>query len=195
MPPKQRLGTYRLSFLVNKNLIVHRQLVLPNGQSKVGFHGQAFGHLFLHHGIVETDAVATVFLGTKHGHVGLTKELFEGIIVIKKQGDTNTWRTGVLKAIQFIGFVQCFPDFLTDLFHTGRSAGSIGRKPLQNENKLIATKPCDGIPLPDCLLEPFADLNQQLISCHMARRVIDVLEVIQIDKDQGAVAMIPGAPS
>jgi hypothetical protein len=56
----------------------------------------------------------------------------------------------------------------------------------QNDGKLIPAEAGYGISDPDALNQPMTDLPKQLVAQCVAARIVDILEMIQIDAKQRA---------
>src|SRR5208282_5877007 len=56
-------------------------------------------------------------------------------------------------------------------------------KPGLNDGELVAAETRDRVDLPQALLEPLCDRHEQLVSHLVAERVVDVLELIEVEKE------------
>ena len=57
-----------------------------------------------------------------------------------------------------------------------------------HDGELVAAEPADGIDLADAGLQPLGDGAQQFVADRMAERIVDLLEMIDVDREHGKAA-------
>lgn len=123
-------------------------------------------------------AVTPGFLGAKHGRVGALGQDFKLAAILGVHGDTNRRRLHQFVVAQLAHTAHRHLDLLG---HMGRLLG-IGQR--QHDDEFIAALARDRVFFPQHRLQAARNLHQQLVSDLMAERVVDVLEVVQIEIQQ-----------
>jgi hypothetical protein len=59
---------------------------------------------------------------------------------------------------------------------------------IQHHHELVAAEPCHGVGLADAALQPLCHLDQQQVADDVPVRVIQRLEVVEIEEHQRAIA-------
>ncbi len=103
--------------------------------------GESFIPLFLIMIIAETlPAVAALCFGLIHGNVGVPEHGFRIQTIIGENGNTDTGADGADMLVSFYRLIECFNGLFRNQFGTLDRGGTF-----QQDNKLITTKPTDGI--------------------------------------------------
>jgi hypothetical protein len=102
-----------------------------------------------------------------------------------EQADSDTRRAVALVIFQRIRLYQLATDFFCSQFGLFGRFFWLAAESFQHHDKFIPTQSGDGIPFAHSILQPMRHLDQQQITHGMAKRVIDRLEVIQVQHQQG----------
>ena len=87
----------------------------------------------------------------------------------------GVWRTGELERL-----VECPEQTLGDQLGTGRKRELCG-----DDDELVAAEAPDRVGLAHDRVEPRGDRAQQIVAGGVAQRVVDRLEVVEIDEQRG----------
>ncbi len=139
--------------------------------------GQRFG---IHLRGEEAEGVAARLLGPVHRGIRVLEQgLWIGCIV-GMDGDADARGHGHIVTFQ----VERFAQRLADL--AGGDGGCVlAVLHRQDQGKLIATEAPDGIPRMHALDQSAAELAQQFIADRVGQRVVHVLEMVEVDEQDG----------
>ena len=132
--------------------------------------------------------VAALVLGAVHGRVGLGQQVRGPIAMLRKQGHTDTGAKG--NAPPVVDKLLAVEKFQQQL---GRAGGLLLLGVEQDNAELIAPQPADDIGVPQFAGQQPGHLAQVFVAGMMAVGVVDIFELVQIDKQQSAAgAVAPG---
>ncbi|MNG99136.1 hypothetical protein D3C79_583000 [compost metagenome] len=167
-------------------LIVQRQLLVVEGAAQLVVDVQAAIRLQLHGGIEEAPGLAARRLGLIHGGVRLLEQIPRLLLPAGEQGDADAGPDVQHLTAVGIGGGNLADESLGDEIGLHLRLGRAGRQRRQQQHELVTAEPGQTIPLPHQPLEPAGHLLEQPVAGGVAEGVVDGLEVIEIDKQQGA---------
>ena len=138
----------------------------------------------MHVGVEQLVAVLAPGLGRVHGHVGVAEQLL-GLVGAGPPGghaQAGLDRDGA--AVEAERLVQGVEHPAGDR----RRRLGVG-DPLQQHRELVAAQAGRGVGRAQAALEPPGGRDQQLVAGGVAEAVVDVLEVVQVDEQDGQVAL------
>ena len=189
-PAHQQFGPRHPAVAVDLRLHVHAQLPHVEGARQRPFQGQAALQARLHGRFKEGDAVAPFRLGAVHGDVGFAQQVVRLLARFRQQGHADA-------GAAMIGLgadVEVARDGRADFFgHLGRRAGGVVQvigQVRQQHDEFVAADARHRVGLAHQLRQPFARQAQQRVARGMAARVVDVLEVVEVDEHQRADRMV-----
>ncbi len=165
-----------------------------DGLAKIFFHGGAGIDGRLQGGCEEADGVAAGGLGLIHGDVGLLQDIVAEFSLASPNTEMPMLAllTAVV-AVQHVGLGTVARSFSPiDLACAAASSG-ISLRSSSMSNELVAAEPAHGIGLADAGGEAPADFLQQQIAGLVAERVVQGLEVVEVDEEQAHDAVGCGA--
>ena len=180
-PAHQQLAAHHGARGVHLALHKRGQLPFGLGLFQVLLQRQALLHVGLHGGFVEADAVAAQVLGAVHGGVGLAQQVFHAIAALGEQRDANAARGAVEVGGNGVGRLQHRADLLSH--QQGRAPGRfhVGGHVVHQHHKLVAAQPGHGVARAQLLRKALCHLHQQRIAHGVAARVVDLLEIVEIN--------------
>ncbi len=167
-------------------LVVQLQPALGQRLAQRGRQVQVFEHAGVHAGVEETEGVAPGFLGLVHGQVGVLQQGVPLAAVARADGDAQRRGDVHVQPLQREGRGE-------SLQHLGRDGGDgfLVAHLRQQQQEFIARQPRHGVGRAQHGLQALPHLAQQRIAGGVAERVVDGLEVVQVqehDRNQRAVA-------
>ena len=148
--------------------------------AQVLLHDAAGLHLQVHHGFEEAECAAAVALGAVEREVGVAQQFVGVRSVAGADRNTDADADHGLLAVDVVGLAQRIDDALRQ-----RSGlGGICDRGL-HDHELIASHPRDGVGVANEPAQPFGDDPQQLVAAGMAERIVDGLELIEVEMMDG----------
>src|SRR6476469_2157089 len=179
IPANERFeGANPVLLEVEQRLIVEFEFGALDGEAKVGFELTpllcALVQAFLEEGISAAPGV----LGSIERQVRVTQQRPAVIGILRSYGDADTGRGRELIAIDHEGLGHRMDD------STGELVDRIAILPDGLEHhKFVASEPSDKMP-PRGVLHALAGLDQQGVAGWMPKRVVDRLELVQVEAVQ-----------
>ncbi|MCK7491617.1 MAG: hypothetical protein MZW92_07930 [Comamonadaceae bacterium] len=135
-------------------------------------------------GAKKRNAARLVLFGAVHSRVGVGQERVDLHAVLREDGDADARREQEFAPVRRKGFAETAHQLVG---HERRLAGivEIGDR----GHELVTAEPACYVLLPQRLLDPASNLGEHRVAGVMAHRVVDRLEMIQIDeqdRDAGA---------
>ncbi|MDT4845737.1 hypothetical protein FQZ97_797330 [compost metagenome] len=165
-------------------LVVHPQLLLFQGSAQGTDQFDALVRLLGHLLAVEGIGITPGALGLEQRRVGVAHHLFDIVLAVREQADAEAGADEQLATVEVEGLVQCAQDPL-------RQVGGLvcvwAVVPEQAE--LVAAEPGQGHAALQLLLQAQADQLQQLVALGVAEAFVDVLEVVEVQQQQGTVLL------
>jgi hypothetical protein len=124
-----------------------------------------------------------------HRDIRLLQYFIRAVLWTSEDRDSDAGTTAAFAAIEQERLMQAGENFLGDSLCLGRAFLGHFAEVLQQDYKLIAAQSCDRIGFADCGKNTPRDFLQQKISDVMAKSVVQRFEVIEIDEQQGPLAV------
>nr|GEU28309.1 hypothetical protein [Tanacetum cinerariifolium] len=180
-PADQGLGLMDASAgQVDDGLEVQRQLVVLDGAAQVVGHAHAVQGGNLQRGREVGKAVAAGALGRVHGLVRMLEQVVDVEPVVRVQRDADAGRHERLLLPQRKRRLQAVDDLLGDLLHPLRFV-ELGK----DHREFIAAQARHRIGRPHARADAARRLHQQDVALVVAQGVVDFLEVVEVDEQDG----------
>ena len=188
LPTHERLvGDHGASLELDDWLIVDRELAVPDGHSQLGLDRQLVERRLPEVGSERLDPRAPELLGRVHCRIRVSDEgLRRHVSVGDREADAD--RRDDLVARERDGALHGARDRPSD----GQRGGP-GRDVLEDHHEFVPAKPRDGVSRANGALHPLADDGEERVPRLMAKRVVDKVEVVDVeeqDGDGGAAAIV-----
>ncbi len=170
---------------IDDRLVEELHAMLVHGAPQPRLHVDPFERGGVHVVGVETKLVGTELLGPVHGDVRVTEQ---GVVLIPVSGenaDADT-RGDVHRAPGHPD--RSFQGFEDGVRLTGKLPGifDVGSQ----NRELVAAEAGDGIPRSDRAAKPCGDFAKDDVPCSPAQAVVDALELVEVDEQQGNDALV-----
>ena len=192
-PAQQRLGADPFAVAIDLRLIVQHETALANGDAKRRLRFGADGERRLHVGIEEAQRVAPRRLRFVHGDVGLLEQLLASVAAAAEHGDADAGAGMADAAGQRIGRVERGENRLAGLLGQRRGFMPVFAQVLDQRHELVAAHARRAAGRAETGFEAPRDLDQQLVADFVAARLVDQLEIVEIDEQQRPVAAAAAA--
>ena len=113
--------------------------------------------------------------------------------MVAEQRHPDAGRDPMLRAAELEALVQGLQDLVADRLRKAARLALIAAQVLQHDDELIAAQPGHGVVPTHAVPEDGRHLLEQAIALGMAHGVVDRLEVVEIDEQQGALAAVTRA--
>jgi hypothetical protein len=185
MPPaQQRLGTDDAASAVDLRLVAEEELLLLQRLAQIPLERNPRGDHGLHLRIEETQGIATGRLGLVHGQIGPLHQFVDILLLATEQGDADTRRIVVLRPGQIVGAIENTENLLTDDPALLGGLLRLRAEILEHDHELVTAETGDGIAVPNAAGQALGDLLQQQITHGVTERVVERLEVVEVDEQQ-----------
>ena len=143
----------------------------------------------VHAFVEEAVSVSAAFLGVIHGGVGVLHQALDRCPVLRVKGDADGEGGAQLLAVDVEGLAQAIKDFF------GGPCCVVGRVHAgEDDQEFIPPLPADGVRLADAAGQAQCNSLQELVAHHVAEGVVDGLETVEVEEQQGdALAVAGGA--
>ncbi len=179
LPADQRLEPADLAGLqVFLRLVVEQQLVAHDGVAQVVLQLQALQVVRLQVGLVEAEALLR-FLGVVHRHVGRLQQRHGVLAVLGIDRNADAGAQQHLAAEEHERALQVVVDLLGDAAHH-----LVGAHAIQHDAELVAAEARHQVALAHAAGEALGDVLQQQVAGLVAQRVVDQLEVVEVEEQQ-----------
>ena len=159
--------------VVDFEAAVHQRLaqILLQGKPRLG--------AGIHRRLEEAIGSAAVGLGAVHRQIGILDQLIEIGAVLRRQRDADAGVGRELVTEALIGL----PDRLMNSRHEFHDVGGVADAGLDHR-ELVAAQPRDQVGLPDAAPDAVGHGLQQFVADMMPERVVDALELVDVDIEQ-----------
>ena len=182
LPPHQGLDAEDLPVLrVHDRLVVQHELVLLQGRAKVALEGDALDLAGVDRGVIEDVATLALALGGDQRDVGVAKELAGTALAIHHHHPG----AGADRAAEQLGGVGPL-DRLDDAARDHFDVAAV-TDPGQQHRELVAAQPGDDVGGAQAALDAPRGPAQDLVADPVPDRVVDRLEVVEVDEQQGQI--------
>ena len=177
IPAQQRLeGDDAIAGDVADRLVVGLEFVALQRRAQIHLQQPPRLRARIHAGLEEAIGAAAVRLGAVQREVGVLQQLVRIVAVLRRQRDADRDADHDLMVVDLVRR----RDHLDEAAGKGSRRGFLGAPDLDH-GELVAAEPRHGVARADGGLQPAADFLEQRIADGMAERVVDVLEVIEIE--------------
>ena len=161
-------------------LVVQHQLVLANGLAQVAFDQQPLRNAVVHFRFEKRPRIASGRFGPVHGQVGMTQQGFHVFVTAFVQHHTHAGRRPHGVPVQREGLGQL-------LDHFGGYQGGIAfvAQAAHHDHELVTTLPRHDVVGAQARLQTAGHGLEQQVAHAVPQAVVDVLEVVKIDKQHG----------
>ena len=147
----------------------------------------------LHAGIEEAHRVAASRLGLVHGEVGALQQFVDARLMTAEQGDADAGRTAIFLAAELIGLIERAEHLSGSGLRPGRRFAAGVAEVLDHEHKFVTTESGHRIAFPHAGLQAACHLDQQSVAHIVTERVVERLEVVQIQEQQCTITAVAAA--
>ena len=187
LPADQGLGTHHAAVQVELRLVVQHKLPRREGHLQVGLQLRAHADRDLHLRVEEAQRVAPLRLDLVHGDVGLLEQVHRGLQAAAHQRGADAGRAVVGVPAQRIGHVEPAQDRLAHPPRLGGRLLAAGGQLVQHDHELVAAQARHRVLAPHAGLQALGHLLQQQVAHFVPHGVVEGLEVVQVQEQQGAV--------
>ena len=114
------------------------------------------------------------------------------LVLVAKQRDADAGRAVQHGVLQRVGPAQLLQHFLRDQFGFYRRFGGPRLQPLQHQHKFVAAQAGHRVAGPHTGGDALGHQGQQPVTPFVTQGVVDALEVVQVQKQQGPVSAFAG---
>ena len=189
-PAGERLEAERRAVLQRHDrLEAQRDFVVLDGDAQVGLQSQPFDGLVVHARFKQREPSLAALLRAVHRDVGVAQHVV-GALRTGIPHDADAGADGDFGAVELHGLLHRFQ-------HAFRHAHAVRRLAhlVDQYREFVATQARDRVASPRGVQQASADLEQQLVAGGMAHRVVDGLEVVEVQEEHGHAARRNGAPA
>ena len=176
-PARQRLDADDgVAAGIDDRLVGGAQVVVLDRLEQIAFQQFAVGQVGVHRRVVDAGAVAALVLGAIERHVGVAQNVGGVAGAAVDHGDADRGADDDVVAADGVGRADRGDDAPGDgLQRIGiRRAGG-------DDGEFVAAEPRHQIVAAHDAAQPLRDVEDQLVADVMAERVVDVLEVVEVD--------------
>jgi hypothetical protein len=180
-PAQQRLAARdRVAVKIEQRLIVELEAAIGHGLTQVLLHCQPRLGAGVHFWFEEAMGAAPFGLGGIHCEIGVLDQLIEVGTVLRCQRNADAGVGGEMMAEAVAGLPDGVMDSRDEFHHIG---GAADRGP--DHGEFVAAEPRDQIAPLEATLDAAGNRLQQLVADMMSERVVDALELVNVDIEQG----------
>ena len=164
---------------------MHTQFIALQGMAQCADQFNPLARVFGQLLSIEGKAFAAVALGLEQGRVDIAQHLLDALRVVRKQADADAGGDEQLMAIESKWRIQRVEQLLCEL------GGLLSMQAILAEHgKLVATQAGQGHAGAQLRAQAFADGLEQQVADIVAEAFVDMLEVVQIDKQHRATVLL-----
>ncbi|MNM59370.1 hypothetical protein D3C81_706210 [compost metagenome] len=181
LPAQQRLiAGNAAGLLVDHRLVVQLQLAQVQRGAQVGFHQAALARGDVQFDVEALVAVAAVALGLVQRHVGVAQQLLGLVAVIRRNGNADAHPHRELVPLDLERRADRVDQALRSV-----ACGLPALQAGQHHGKLVAAQAGQGVVFAQLAAQALAQRAQQFVAKGVAQRIVDVLEVVQVQAQGG----------
>ena len=163
--------------------------------AQVLLHGDTRNDRSLQILVVETHGVVALCLGLIHGNICPFHQFIDVLAVITEKGRADAHRGAVLMPGEVVGLFELAEKSFADLLGFGGRGFCVCVEAFQQDHKLVAPETGHGVGCAHLGHQALCHLHQQLVADIVAKRVVQRLEVVQIEEQQCSPLAAAGAGS
>ena len=171
----------------NDWLVMDDKLLRVDGFAQTGLGLETGDHTLPHHLVEELRAPFAVSLGVIHGGIGIAKEVL-GCAAGRTEGDPDAGGDKHAAPLQVKRLIQPFKDARRHnkrfglVLDTAEQNGELVSADARHHGLPVSTKARTGA---DTGSQPASDIDKQLIAGCVSETVVDHLELVKVDKQDG----------
>ncbi len=169
-----------LAALVDDRLVQQPQLVVFDRLAQVAFQQLAVGQIRVHRRVVDAGAVAAFVLGAVERHVGVAHDVGGAARIAVDHRDADRGADHDVLAVDRVGRADRGDQALGHRHHLGVVVADRG-----NHRELVAAEAGHQVVAAQRVRQPQRNAADQFVADRMAERVVDVLEMVEIDIEHG----------
>ena len=163
-----------------RGLVGEEELLLLDRLAEIHVELHAALDVVLHLALEHRVAVLSVPLGAVHRDVRVAQQILRRRPLSDRDPDAGRDRHArLLLGAELEGVRQRLQDALCDQLRADRRGQLLG-----DHNELVAAEAPEGVSVADDALEPRGHCTQQFVADAMAERVVDALEVVDVDEQR-----------
>ena len=185
-PAQERLATDdHAAFEIDDRLVVQRELVGGDGIAQRQFQRAARLHARVHRRLEETEGAASAGLGAVERHVGILEQFVRLAAVVGGKRDADRGVGDHDMAAQIVGQADGIAD-------AARQRRGVDRFPDAglDDGELVAADARDQVVLAEAGRQPGGHRLQQLVADGMAERIVDALELVEVEVEHGDALVV-----
>jgi len=164
---------------IDQRLVMDFEAAVRERLAQILLHGKPRLRACIHGRLEEAMGSAPIGLGGIHRQIGILDELIQIGAVLRSQRNAYAGIGRELVTEALIGL----PNRVMNSRHKFHDIGDISNSGL-NHRKLVATQTCDEISVSDAAPDAGSHGLQQLVADMMSERVVDALELVDVDIEQ-----------
>ena len=191
VPAQQGLEPRRLAGIeVDDRLILHVHLALAQSIRQIAFDTASLAGGDVERRFEQRQLVPALFLRRIERKVGTAHDFFRIAIALGAAGNTDAGRDAVRMPFDFIGRANDREEPVGAF-----DEQAIASAGFDEDRELVAPQPRDEVFTANFLFEPRAHLAQEPVAHQMAARIVDRLEIIEVEIEQRYVRPFRRLPS
>ena len=163
---------------VDDGLVEERELVEVDRTLEVDAELMALAHGLVHARVEDREAGLAVRLGHVHGDVGVADEVGRARDGVPRTRDTHGGRDHDVLLAEDVRRAE-----LVDQSARHRARAAEHRLVLGEDRELVAAEPGDEVALTDQAADPLRHRDEELVAGGVAERVVDDLEVVEVEEE------------
>ena len=176
-PAAERLDAdHDLAALVDDRLVEQPQAVVLDRLAQVGFQELAAGQVGVHRRVVDAGAVAALVLGAVERHVGIAHDVGGAGAIAVDHRDADRGADHDVLAADGVGRAERGDDALRDHHHHLAVVADRG-----DHREFVAAEAGHQVAAAQRVRQPQGHVADQLVADRVSERVVDVLEVVEVD--------------
>src|SRR5690349_9257203 len=172
----------------NNRLIVDGEFLVFDRLSQIAFELQARNRARVHSLVKQFITRLAIFLGAIHRDVCVTQNVVRPIVTTRAECDADTRRSECRILVEHEWLAQLVLNSLRDSDGISRVSHSA-----QKNRKLIAAEACKRVDRTQCAFETLSKSHEQQVTMCVAQTVVDVLEAIQVEKENCKLVIVATA--
>ena len=188
IPTQQRFDACHAAIHADLRLVVDQELVFSPGLAQIRRESCIGGDQRLHLRVEKAHCVAARVLGLVHREIGLLEQFADAARRLAEQRDADAAGTVVQVTWKHVRLAQRGQDPVADDACRGRRLQWLETGIFDQDHELVAAQPRHRVALGDARTQPLGHLLQQHVALLVPERVVEDLEVVQVNEHQGALA-------
>src|ERR1043165_7366802 len=162
----------------HNRLVVNSEFLVFDRLSQIAFELQPRNGARMHPAVKQFVTRLAILLRAIHRDVSVTQNVVGPIVTTRAERDTDTCRSECRVLVehkwlaQFVLNPLCDSDGVSCVSHAA-----------QKDGKLVATETCERVDRTQCAFETLGKSHEQQVAMCMAQTIVDVLETIEIEKE------------